>query len=173
MTEDAYLRRHDKRYDLWSLINSRVPESGRVLLLDKIPHPYHIRRSFVSGSYLEQGLIDYHAIGSPDELLREVLRLGVTHVAQPGPRLEPHRGGKGGPGQGQVTDREARLLDSAVEHFAVVQAKLVNSGLKEAASSGPRLDQREVDFGCQNSQRQGRETSAAPHVNGRFQGGLN
>lgn len=82
MTEDAYLKRYDKRYDLLNLVNSQVPATGKVLLLDKIPHPYHLRRSFVSGSYLEQGLIDYRAIERPEELLQEALRLGITHVAQ-------------------------------------------------------------------------------------------
>jgi len=84
MTEDAYLERYDKRYDLSSLVNSQVPPTGKVLLLDKIPHPYHLRRSFVSGSYLEQGFIDYHSIERPEELLREALRLGITHVAEAG-----------------------------------------------------------------------------------------
>jgi hypothetical protein len=58
-----------------------VPAGGLVLVLEKIPHPYDIERPFVLASYLEQGLIDYRALGTPEAFADVVHDLHVTHVA--------------------------------------------------------------------------------------------
>jgi len=76
-----FLRRYSPRYAFWERANVAVPPAGRVLVLEKIPHPYYIERSFVLGSYLEQGLIDYRAIESTAALADAARNLGVSHVA--------------------------------------------------------------------------------------------
>jgi hypothetical protein len=81
LTPDALLRRHSPRYAFWERANAAVPPTGRVLVLEKIPHPYHIERPYVLGSYLEQGLIDYRALREPAALATQARALGVTHVA--------------------------------------------------------------------------------------------
>ena len=76
-----FLRRYSPRYAFWERANVAVPPTGRVLVLEKIPHPYYIERPFVLGSYLEQGLIDYRAIESTAALAEAARDLGVSHVA--------------------------------------------------------------------------------------------
>jgi hypothetical protein len=76
-----FLRRHSERFAFWERANAAVPPSGRILVLEKIPHPYYIERPFVLGSYLEQGMIDYRTVNDPEALGEAVRRLGVTHVA--------------------------------------------------------------------------------------------
>jgi hypothetical protein len=58
-----------------------VPETGRVAVLEKIPHPYYIDRPFVLLSYLEQGQVDFRVTDTPDAVLRRMRELGATHVA--------------------------------------------------------------------------------------------
>jgi len=81
LAPDEFLRRYSSRYAFWERANGAVPPSGRVLVLEKIPHPYYIERPFVLASYLEQGLIDYRTIDSAGALAETARRLGVTHVA--------------------------------------------------------------------------------------------
>src|SRR5262249_12505139 len=59
LSPDDFLRRYSPRFAFWERANASVPGDGKVLVLEKIPHPYYITRPFVLGSYLEQGLIDY------------------------------------------------------------------------------------------------------------------
>jgi len=77
---DEFLRRHSPRFAFWERANAEVPASGRVLVLEKIPHPYYIERPFVLGSYLEQGLLDYRELSTPEALAAAARGLGVTHV---------------------------------------------------------------------------------------------
>jgi 4-amino-4-deoxy-L-arabinose transferase-like glycosyltransferase len=81
LAPEEFLRAHSARYAFWERANAEVPQDGRVLVLEKIPHPYYIQRSFVLGSYLEQGWIDYRAVDSPAALAAVARGLGVTHVA--------------------------------------------------------------------------------------------
>src|SRR2546430_16728990 len=81
LAPEEFLRRYSPRYAFWERANVAVPPAGRVLVLEKIPHPYYIERSFVLGSYLEQGLIDYRAIESTAALADAARNLGVSHVA--------------------------------------------------------------------------------------------
>ncbi len=60
---------------------SAVPATSRVAVLEKIPHPYYIDRPFVLLSYLEQGMVDFRTVDTPDKILAELHRLGATHVA--------------------------------------------------------------------------------------------
>jgi hypothetical protein len=76
-----FLRRNEPRYAFWEHANETVPASGRILVLEKIPHPYYVERPFVLASYLEQGLIDYRTIDSPRALAAVAHGLGITHVA--------------------------------------------------------------------------------------------
>ena len=50
-------------------------------MLEKIIHPYYIERRFVLLSYLEQGMVDYRRVNTPQALEEAIGRLGVTHVA--------------------------------------------------------------------------------------------
>ncbi|HJQ83538.1 MAG TPA: hypothetical protein VKA21_05645, partial [Candidatus Binatia bacterium] len=77
----TFLRRHSTRFAFWEQANAEVPASGLVLVLEKIPHPYYIERPFVLGSYLEQGMLDYRVVSSPEALAEAAHALGVTHVA--------------------------------------------------------------------------------------------
>ena len=68
-------------WTFWHEANRTVPATGRVVVLEKIPHPYYIDRPFVLLSYLEQGLVDFRTTNTPDAVLAEMSRLGATHVA--------------------------------------------------------------------------------------------
>jgi hypothetical protein len=81
LAPDEFLRRYSPRFVFWERANAEVPATGLVLVLEKIPHPYYIERPFVLGSYLEQGLVDYREVGTPDTLAGVARGLGVTHVA--------------------------------------------------------------------------------------------
>jgi hypothetical protein len=76
-----FLRRHSDRYSFWERANAAIPSTGRVLVLEKIPHPYYIERPFVLGSYLEQGLLDYRTLDTPERLAAAARTLGITHVS--------------------------------------------------------------------------------------------
>src|SRR5437773_9647280 len=81
LAPEEFLRRYSPRYAFWERANVAVPPAGRVLVLEKIPHPYYIERPFVLASYLEQGLIDYRTIDSAAALAETAPRPGVSHVA--------------------------------------------------------------------------------------------
>ncbi len=81
MAPDAFLAKHSDRYEFWREANRAVPPSGKVAVLEKIPHPYYIERPFVLLSYLEQGLVDYRRVTTVPALQDAMRRLGVTHVA--------------------------------------------------------------------------------------------
>jgi hypothetical protein len=82
MRPDAFLTKYSPdRYVFWSQAKTRVPPDGRVAVLEKIPHPYYMDRPVVLLSYLEQGLVDYRRVDTPDALADAVVRLGATHVA--------------------------------------------------------------------------------------------
>jgi len=82
LSEDAFLRRYERRYPLWDLVNREVPADGNVLILAMIPHPYHLLRSFTLASPLEQGAIDYRRLETVDELSAALAPYGVTHVVR-------------------------------------------------------------------------------------------
>ena len=82
LSEDAFLRRYERRYPLWDLVNREVPKDGNVLILAMIPHPYHLRRTFTLASPLEQGAIDYRRIATVDDLAAALAPYGVTHVVR-------------------------------------------------------------------------------------------
>lgn len=81
LAPEDFLVRYSERYVFWRQANQAVPASGRVLVFEKIPHPYYIERPFVLLSYLEQGLVDYRRVDSVPALDAAAHRLGATHVA--------------------------------------------------------------------------------------------
>jgi hypothetical protein len=81
LAPDEFLRRHSDRFAFWERANAAMPAAGRVMVLEKIPHPYYIERQYVLASYLEQGLIDYRHVAEPAALGHVARDLGVTHVA--------------------------------------------------------------------------------------------
>ncbi|MCC6767252.1 MAG: glycosyltransferase family 39 protein [Deltaproteobacteria bacterium] len=82
LSEDAFLRRYERRYPLWDLVNREVPADGNVLILAMIPHPYHILRPFTLASPLEQGAIDYRRLAGVGDLAAALAPYGVTHVVR-------------------------------------------------------------------------------------------
>jgi len=76
-----FLRRHSARFAFWERANKFVEPAGLVLVLEKIPQPYYIARPFVLASYLEQGLLDYRLVPSPEALAAIARSEGVTPVA--------------------------------------------------------------------------------------------
>ncbi|MCW5891944.1 MAG: glycosyltransferase family 39 protein [bacterium] len=81
MDDTTFLRRYSPRWVFWSEANAAIPSDGRVVVLEKIPHPYYIERPFVLLSYLEQGLVDYRTLPSADVLVSDIRRLGAGYVA--------------------------------------------------------------------------------------------
>lgn len=81
ISPQTFLERHSDRYVFWERANASMGPADRVLVLEKIPHPYYIERPFLLASYLEQGLIDYRMLESADALAGAAQLLGVTHVA--------------------------------------------------------------------------------------------
>lgn len=81
MDEATFLGRYSPRWVFWNEANAAIPADGRVVVLEKIPHPYYIERPFVLLSYLEQGLVDYRAVSSADDLVSKVRQLGAGYVA--------------------------------------------------------------------------------------------
>jgi 4-amino-4-deoxy-L-arabinose transferase-like glycosyltransferase len=81
LSPDTFLARYSERWLFWHEANRAVPATGRVAVLEKIPHPYYIDRPFVLLSYLEQGLVDFRVTSTPDAVLRRMRELGTTHVA--------------------------------------------------------------------------------------------
>jgi hypothetical protein len=78
---DAFLAATSPRWVFWQRANAAIPADGRVVVLEKIPHPYYIERPFALLSYLEQDLVDYRTVRTPDALAAAAHALGATHVA--------------------------------------------------------------------------------------------
>jgi hypothetical protein len=81
MSREQYLERHSDRWRFWHRACPVVGTAGTVMVLEKIPHPYYIDCRFVLASYLEQAMIDYRSVVTPEALAAAAHRLGVTHVA--------------------------------------------------------------------------------------------
>lgn len=81
MTPEAFLGKFADRWVFWHQANDSVPADGRVVILEKIPHPYYIDRPFAMLSYLEQGLVDYRQVQTVPGLDTAIRGLGATHVA--------------------------------------------------------------------------------------------
>lgn len=78
---ESFLLRHSDRYRFWRDANRLVPHDGLVAVFEKIPHPYYIERRFVLLSYLEQGLVDFREVATPEAVLSAMRALGATHLA--------------------------------------------------------------------------------------------
>src|SRR5262249_10561818 len=109
MAPGAFLDKYSERYVFWRQANRAIPDSGRVIVLEKIPHPYYIDRRFVLLSYLEQGLVDYRAVNSVPALDEAGRRLG----APPVPRGEDGLQAAGEPDQTQGTGLGAGVIPQA------------------------------------------------------------
>jgi hypothetical protein len=108
---EVFLARYSDRYVFWREANRAIPDSGRVVVLEKIPHPYYIERPFVLLSYLEQGLVDYRSVNTPAGLDQAMQRLGATHVAVEEDGLQA----AGDPFEAQVTALWRRFVTEAGE----------------------------------------------------------
>jgi hypothetical protein len=65
----------------WQRANAAIPDGEGVVVLEKIPHPYYIARPFALLSYLEQELVDYRVVRTPDALDAATRALGARWVA--------------------------------------------------------------------------------------------
>jgi hypothetical protein len=81
MTRDAFLAKYEDRWVFWHQATRFIPPTGRVAVLEKIPHPYYIEPPFVLLSYLEQGLVDYRRVATVPALEAAIRALGATHVS--------------------------------------------------------------------------------------------
>jgi hypothetical protein len=85
LSPETFLERWSDRssdhWVFWHEANRVVPPTGRVAVLEKIPHPYYIDRPFVLLSYLEQGMVDFRTVDTPDKVLAALRRVGATNVA--------------------------------------------------------------------------------------------
>jgi dolichyl-phosphate-mannose-protein mannosyltransferase len=81
MKPETFLARYENRWVFWHQANGVIPPTGRVVVLEKIPHPYYIERPFVLLSYMQQGLVDYRRVETVPALDGAVRQLGATHVA--------------------------------------------------------------------------------------------
>jgi hypothetical protein len=106
---NTFLRRHSERYDFWERANAAVTPADRVLVLEKIPHPYYIERPYVLGSYLEQGLLDYRVLDTPERLVAAAHGLGITHVTVDLAALDA----KGDPFEAEVSRLWRAFIDDA------------------------------------------------------------
>jgi len=104
-----FLRRHSDRYEFWEEANAAVGPADRLLVLEKVPHPYYIERPYVLGSYLEQGLLDYRTLDTPERLVAAAHTLGITHVTVDTAALDA----KGDPFEAEVSRLWRAFLDDA------------------------------------------------------------
>ncbi len=85
LSPETFLERWSDRssdhWGFWHEANRVIAPTGRVAVLEKIPHPYYIDRPFVLLSYLEQGMVDFRSVDTPDKVLAALHRVGATHVA--------------------------------------------------------------------------------------------
>jgi hypothetical protein len=109
LSPEVFLSRYSDRYVFWHQANQAVPATGRVLVFEKIPHPYFIDRPFVLMSYLEQGMVDYRTVNTVEALRDEARRLGATHVAVEESDLKA----AGDPYEAQVTELWRAFLAQA------------------------------------------------------------
>jgi 4-amino-4-deoxy-L-arabinose transferase-like glycosyltransferase len=77
----VFLRTHSEDFAFWERANAALPPTESVLVLEKIPQPYYIERPYVLASYLEQNMIDYRRVNSPEALAAAAHALGTTYVA--------------------------------------------------------------------------------------------
>ncbi|HWP64737.1 MAG TPA: hypothetical protein VNO26_02345 [Candidatus Limnocylindria bacterium] len=81
LSREAFLEQYSPRWRFWRRACPVIGTAGVVMVLEKIPHPYLIGCRFVLASYLEQALVDYRRVDTPDALEAAARALGVTHVA--------------------------------------------------------------------------------------------
>jgi 4-amino-4-deoxy-L-arabinose transferase-like glycosyltransferase len=84
----TFLRTHSEDFAFWERANAALPPAERVLVLEKVPQPYYIGRPFVLASYLEQNVIDYRRVSSPEALAAAAHALGTSYVAVHLPGLD-------------------------------------------------------------------------------------
>ena len=102
LSPEVFLSRYSDRYVFWHQANQAVPATGRVLVFEKIPHPYFIDRPFVLMSYLEQGMVDYRTVNTVERAARRGAPPGRDPRGRGRERPEGGRRSVRGPGHGAV-----------------------------------------------------------------------
>jgi hypothetical protein len=90
MTPDDFRAKYADRWVFWHQANPLIPKDGKVVVLEKIPHPYYIDRPFAMLSYLEQGMVDYRDVDTVAKLDAAIRALGATHVSVEDDGLAAH-----------------------------------------------------------------------------------
>ena len=87
MSTPDFMRKYSSRWTFWDAANPIVGATGRVLVLEKIIHPYYIETPFLMASFLEQGWLDYRRVTTPEALAAIARARGITHIAVHVPAL--------------------------------------------------------------------------------------
>lgn len=103
-----YLSRSLDHYDAYRRFSAELAgKRARVLLFREI-RGYYLDVDYLWGDPYNQGLIDYRAMASSDELLKRLVQLRVTHV------LVNDELGMYAPGSGYYDDKTRRLMDGVL-----------------------------------------------------------
>lgn len=77
--EEAYLARSFDGYEACQYINDHLPEGVEILTLGE-PRGFYLNRDYLWGDPMQHKMIPYETIATPQQLVREYRRLGVSHV---------------------------------------------------------------------------------------------
>lgn len=88
--------------------NARLPTGARVLMYKDV-RGYYLDRPYAWGDPLNPGVLDFHVLNSPEDVGRELHRLGFTHIVY-NPFIEPFRGDR------SYYDRADRLMADFLIH---------------------------------------------------------
>ena len=78
-TPDAYLARTFPAYDALAWASANSPAEARFAVYGE-PRCFYLQRDYFWADDIHNNLIDYSAVKTGDDLVRELVRLGATHV---------------------------------------------------------------------------------------------
>lgn len=81
LSVNAFMDKYSPRSTFWRAANPVIGPTGKVLVLEKIIHPYDIDVPFVMASFLEQGWLNYRQMSAGAQLAAVGRQLQITHVA--------------------------------------------------------------------------------------------
>ena len=77
---EAYLDKYGYIQEPYRWANTNLPPGSRILVHDLWDLTFYLNVDYVLGNPLKQGYIDYGQMQSPEDLLRRLQELGVTHL---------------------------------------------------------------------------------------------
>jgi len=105
-TPAAYLSRSFSGYDAMSRASAETPQHARFAVYGE-PRTFYLERDYFWADDPHNNLIDYSQVKTGADLVRELRRLGATHVLW---NTDPNNGGFGGPPLAQMNDALAKNL---------------------------------------------------------------